>query len=78
MLPNIYKIENNSPQITNIINDINKRYKGVKAAINDDNIVYITIEQFCYSTDYELLFLRCINALIEVGDYFRKQINKIQ
>lgn len=78
ILPNIFKIEDNKDRYSQLVNDLNLRFKVAKTYINQDGMIWITADQFIYSNDsIDLMFERCLALLKIVIDYFREQQSKL-
>lgn len=78
ILPNIFKIKDNTVKYDSLVNSINQRYKVAKATLTKDGMVWISAEQYVYSREgIEYLFERCIAALRGVVEFIKEQQSKL-
>lgn len=78
ILPNIFKVENDTVKYDSLVNNINQRYKVAKATLTNDGMVWISAEQYVYSREgIEYLFERCIAALRGVVEFIKEQQSKL-
>lgn len=78
ILPNVLDTNSNVDKIHRYINNINLTFKAVKLYITENNSVWISIEQFVYSSEnITNLFERSITLLELVFNHFRENLNSI-
>lgn len=78
ILPNIFKVEDDTVKYDSLVNNINQRYKVAKATLFDGGMVWISAEQYVYSREgIEYLFERCIAALRGVVEFIKEQQSKL-
>lgn len=78
ILPNVFDTNSNVDEIHRYINNINLTFKAVKLYITENNSVWISIEQFVYSSEnITNLFERSITLLELVFNHFRENLNSI-
>lgn len=78
ILPNVFDTNSNVDEIYRYINNINLTFKAVKLYITENNSVWISIEQFVYSSEnITNLFERSITLLESVFNHFKENLNNI-
>lgn len=78
ILPNIFKIEGDKDRYSQLVNELNLRFKVAKTYINQDGMIWIAADQFIYSREgIDLMFERCLSLLKIVIDHFREQQSKL-
>ena len=78
ILPNVFDANSNVDEIHRYINNINLTFKVVKLYITENNSVWISIEQFVYSSEnITNLFERSITLLESVFNHFKENLNNI-
>ena len=78
ILPNIFKIEDNEERYSQLVNELNLKFKVAKTYINQDGMIWVAADQFIYSREgIDLMFERCLTLLKIFIEYFREQQNKL-
>lgn len=78
ILPNIFKVEDDTIKCDSLVNRINQRYKVAKATISSEGMIWISTEQFVYSREgIDYLFERCFAALKGAVEYIKELQSKI-
>lgn len=78
ILPNVFDTQGNANTIYEYINSINLAFKAVKVYIIENNSVWISVEQFVYSSEnITNLFERSITLLELVFNHFTENIHSV-
>lgn len=78
ILPNIFKIETETPAFEKLVNELNQKFKVAKTFITEDRMIWTSAEQFVYSNDgADFLFERCVVLLQLVTEQLRKSIKDL-
>lgn len=78
ILPNIFKVKDDTVKYNSLVNSINQRYKVAKATITKEGMVWISAEQYVYSREgIDYLFERCFAALRGAVEYIKEHQSKL-